>query len=239
MKIDYNILSKVDHTNLKVDAADQDIIQLCDEAIKYKAASVCVAPGRVSFVKDYFKSKQGECEYIPDICTVIGFPNGYSTTMTKVYEATDAINNGADELDVVININDLKNGRYENIEKELAHLARISHELRPAICRKVVKVIIETCLLTDEEKRKMCEICLAAGVDYIKTSTGFSTGGATLEDVRLFKETIGDRPLKIKAAGGMSGYADAVAFIEAGADRLGTSRVIKELENINDSELTY
>ena len=239
MKIDYNILSKVDHTNLKVDATDKEILQLCDEAIKYRAASVCVAPGRVAFVRDYFDSKRYECEYIPNICTVIGFPNGYSTTLTKVYEATDAINNGADELDVVININDLKNKRYENIESELLYLSFISHDLRPKSCRKVVKVIIEACLLTDDEKRKMCEICLAAGVDYIKTSTGFSTGGATLEDVKLFKETIGDRPLKIKAAGGMSGYADAVAFVEAGADRLGTSRVIKELENDNNSKSTY
>lgn len=239
MNIDYDILSKVDHTNLKVDATDKDIIQLCDEAIKYKAASVCIAPGYVSFVRDYFDSKRKEYDYIPKICTVIGFPNGYSTTMTKTYEATNAINNGADELDVVININDLKNKRYNNIQEELSCLASISHELLPVNCRKIVKVIIETCLLTDEEKRKMCEICLASGVDYIKTSTGFSTGGATIADVKLFKETIGDRPLKIKAAGGMSGYADAVAFVEAGADRLGTSRVIKELENINSSEHTY
>jgi deoxyribose-phosphate aldolase len=172
-------------------------------------------------------------EYVNDslkICTVIGFPNGYSTKETKIFEATDAIKNGADEIDTVINIGDLKDKRYDKILDELS-------SLKCACGDKILKVIIETCLLTDDEKIKMCDIVTKSGADFIKTSTGFSSGGATREDVALFKKHVG-KNVKIKAAGGISSIDDAVAFIELGADRLGTSRIVKILkegENKNDT----
>lgn len=231
----YEITSKIDHTNLNVCATEEDIIELCEEAIKYRAASVCVAPMYIRFARDYFY-EHADKDHTPRVCTVIGFPNGYSTVQTKGFEFTDAINKGAQELDVVINICDLKNKKYNKIENELLAFATICHKLIPNTCRKTLKVIVETCLLTEEEKIKMCEICMNAGVDYIKTSTGFSKAGAKIEDVKLFRKVIGNHPLKIKASGGISGIEDAIKFIEAGADRLGTSKVIKEMiknDNLN------
>ena len=210
-----DILCKVDHTYLKQDAVWDDIKRTCDEGILYGVASVCIPP---SFVK---KAK----EYVNDqikICTVIGFPNGYSTCAVKLSEARDAILNGADEIDMVINIGDLKDKNYDAILNEV-------RTIKWGCGDKILKVIIETCLLTDEEKIKMCEIVTNAGADFIKTSTGFSTGGATFDDVALFAKHIG-KDVKIKAAGGISSIADAEKFIELGAQRLGTSRIIKILQ---------
>lgn len=210
------ILSKCDHTLLAQGATWEDIKGIIDDGIKFATASVCIPPSYVKAAKEYANDKL-------KICTVIGFPNGYSTTATKVFEAEDAIRNGADEIDTVINIGHLKDKRYEEITEEL-------RALKHACGEKILKVIIETCLLTDEEKIKMCEIVTAAGADYIKTSTGFSTAGATREDVKLFSEHIGEGVL-IKAAGGISSLADAEDFIALGASRLGTSRIVKIAKN--------
>lgn len=215
-----NILSKVDHTLLKQCATWEEIKLICNDGIKYGTASVCIPP---SFVK---KAK----EYVNDsvkICTVIGFPNGYSTTETKVFETENALKNGADEIDMVINLGDLRDKRYDIILSEIK-------SIKSACKDKILKVIIETCLLSEEEKIKMCEIVTKSGADFIKTSTGFSTEGATFEDIALFKKYIGNN-VKIKAAGGISSIADAEKFIELGADRLGTSRIVKivKKENFN------
>lgn len=210
------ILKKVDHTVLGQASTWDDIKALCDDAIRYECASVCIAP---SFVK---RAK----EYVADglkICTVIGFPNGYNTTAVKCFETEDAIKNGADEIDMVINIGMLKEKRYDDILNEIKAIKKSCNG-------KLLKVIIETCLLTDEEKIKMCEIVSSSGADYIKTSTGFSTGGATKEDVKLFAENVAPH-LKIKAAGGISSIKDAEDFIELGASRLGTSRIVKIVKN--------
>lgn len=215
MKIS-EILSKCDHTLLSVSATLDDIKAICDDGIKYSTASVCIPPSYVKEAKDYVGDKLA-------ICTVIGFPNGYSTTATKVFEARDAIANGADEIDTVINIGWLKAKRYGDILSELK-------ALREACGEKILKVIIETCLLTDEEKVEMCRIVTESGADYIKTSTGFSTGGATREDVSLFAANIGEGVL-IKAAGGIASLADAEDFIKLGASRLGTSRIVKIAKN--------
>ncbi len=211
-----DILSKVDHTLLDRCATWNDIKQILDDGIKYNTASACIPASYVKEAKEYVGDKLA-------ICTVIGFPNGYSTEFVKVCEAKDAIANGADEIDTVINICDLKNGRYTAILNELK-------ALKAACGNKILKVIIETCLLTDEEKIKMCEIVTESGADYIKTSTGFSTAGATPHDVALFKEHVG-KNVKIKAAGGISSIADAEEFIRLGADRLGTSRIVKIVKN--------
>lgn len=215
-EIDLNgILSKVDHTALSQTSVWEDIKQLCDDGIRYKTASVCIAP---SFVKD---AKQ----YVGDklkICTVIGFPNGYNTCETKCFEASDAVDNGADEVDMVINIGWLKEKRYSDILNEINSVKR-------ACKGKLLKVIIETCLLTDEEKIKMCEIVSESDADFIKTSTGFSASGATFSDIELMKEHMCNNK-KIKAAGGISGIEDAEKFIELGADRLGTSRIVKKVK---------
>ncbi len=214
-----DILKRCDHTLLTQSATWEDIKAICDDGIKYSTASVCIP---AAFVKE-------AKEYVGDalqICTVIGFPNGYSTTAVKVFECEDAIKNGTDEIDTVINIGHLKSGRYDEILSELK-------ALKAACGDKILKVIIETCLLTDEEKIKMCEIVTASGADYIKTSTGFSTGGATREDVALFAKHIGEN-VKIKAAGGISSLADAEDFINLGADRLGTSRIVKIAKNQDD-----
>ena len=212
------ILSKCDHTLLKQDCTTQDIFKLCDEAFKCQTASVCIPPSYVKVAKGYVE------DYIK-ICTVIGFPNGYNTTEVKVFETENAVKNGADEIDMVINIGQLKEKNYDFIEKEIK-------QVKKACGKALLKVIIETCLLTDEEKIKMCEICAKAGADYIKTSTGFCKSGATLEDVKLMREN-SPSTLKVKAAGGISGIADAEEFIKLGADRLGTSRVVKEfLKNV-------
>ena len=213
------ILSKCDHTLLAQTATWDDIKAICDDGIKFSTASVCIPAAYVKQAKEYVGEKL-------QICTVIGFPNGYSTTATKVFECRDAIENGADEIDTVINIGFLKSARYGEILDELK-------ALKEACGEKILKVIIETCLLTDEEKIKMCEIVTEAGADYIKTSTGFSTGGATREDVALFAAHIGEN-VRIKAAGGIASLEDAEDFIKLGADRLGTSRVVKIAKNQAD-----
>ena len=206
------ILKKVDHTLLSQTATLEEIKQICDDGIKYDTASVCIPASFVKQVKDYVGDRI-------KICTVIGFPNGYSTTAVKVFETQDAIDNGADEIDMVINIGWLKDKRYDDITNEIK-------AIKEACGKKLLKVIIETCLLSDDEKIKMCEIVTAAGADYIKTSTGFSTAGATFDDIKLFKEHVGEQ-VKIKAAGGIKSIDDAIKFIELGADRLGTSRLVK------------
>jgi len=210
------IFGKVDHTLLTQNATWEEIKQICDDAITYQTASVCIPASYVKRAKEYVKDKM-------QVCTVIGFPNGYSTTKVKEFETKDAIENGADEIDMVINIGDLKDKRYSEIEEEIAILKK-------ACGNKILKVIIETCLLTDAEKIKMCEIVTSAGADYIKTSTGFSTSGATFDDVALFAKYVG-KDIKIKAAGGISSYDDAIKFIELGASRLGTSRIVKLAKN--------
>ena len=199
-----DIFSRVDHTLLSQTATWPEIKIICDDAIAYQTASVCIPP---SFVKEAAEYVQGRVK----ICTVIGFPNGYNTTAVKAFEAQDAINNGADELDMVINIGDLKAGKTDKILEEIKTLK--------AVCGcRVLKVIIETCLLTDEEKVTMCKLVTEAGADYIKTSTGFSKGGATFADIELFSKNIGSS-VKMKAAGGISSMEDAVKFIELGAER--------------------
>lgn len=213
------ILSYVDHTLLTQTATWSEIKEILDDAMKYKTASACIPAAYVNQAAEYVNRK------LP-ICTVIGFPNGYSTTKTKVFETKDAIENGASEIDMVINIGLVKDKKYQELEDEIRQI----HE---ACDGKLLKVIIETCLLTEEEKIKMCEIVTKAGAEYIKTSTGFSTNGATLEDVKLMKKYVGEN-VKVKAAGGIASFDDAIAFIEAGALRLGTSRLIKLLKG-NDN----
>lgn len=210
------ILAKCDHTLLAQGATWDDIKAICDDGIKFNTASVCIPASHVKQAKEYVGDKLA-------ICTVIGFPNGYSTTAVKVFECKDALANGADEIDTVINIGHLKAGMYDEILNELK-------ELKAACGEKILKVIIETCLLTDEEKIKMCEIVTASGADFIKTSTGFSTAGATKEDVALFAKYVGPN-VQIKAAGGISSLADAEDFINLGATRLGTSRIVKIAKN--------
>ena len=207
------ILNKVDHTILAQTTKWEDIKKICDDGIKYNTASVCIPPSYVQEAKKYVSKKL-------KICTVIGFPNGYNTTNVKVYETLEAIEKGADEIDMVINIGWLKDKKYEEIENEIRTIKNVCGD-------KILKVIIETCLLTDEEKVKMCEIVDKSGADYIKTSTGFSTSGAIFEDIKLFKDSLKESSLKIKAAGGVKSFEDAEKFIELGADRLGTSRLIK------------
>ena len=207
-----NILSKCDHTLLAQDATWEQIRSLCDDGMKYETASVCIPASYVKQAKDYVGEKLA-------ICTVIGFPNGYSTTETKCFETRDAVANGADEIDMVINIGWLKDGRYDDLLAEIK-------AVKEACQGKLLKVIIETCLLTDEEKIKMCEIVSESGAEYIKTSTGFSTAGATFHDVEIFAANVAPH-VKIKAAGGISSIADAETFLELGASRLGTSRVVK------------
>lgn len=209
------ILKHVDHTLLTQTATWAEIRQICDDGIAYGAASVCIPPSYVKQAKEYVQDKIA-------VCTVIGFPNGYMTTKAKAFETKDALENGADEIDMVINIGWVKDGQYGQILSEIRTLKEICGS-------KILKVIIETCLLTEEEKIKMCKCVTAAGADYIKTSTGFSTGGATFDDVRLFAENVGSQ-VKIKAAGGISSMEDAEKFLELGAERLGTSRIIKILK---------
>lgn len=207
------ILKKVDHTNLSQTATWEDIKRICDDGINFNTASVCIPPCYVEQAKKYVNGKI-------KICTVIGFPNGYNTTEVKVYETLQAIENGADEIDMVINIGLLKDKKYDCIEEEIKSIKSVCGD-------KILKVIIETCLLDDDEKVEMCKIVKNAGVDYIKTSTGFSNSGATFEDVKLFKDNLVKSSVKIKAAGGIKDFEDAKKFIELGADRLGTSRLIK------------
>ena len=206
------ILKAVDHTLLAQTATWEEIRALCDDAVRYGTASVCIPASYVKQAKDYLGGRMA-------VCTVIGFPNGYSTTQTKVFETADAVKNGADEIDMVVNVGWVKDKKWD------ALLAEIK-AIREACAGKILKVIIETCLLTDEEKIKLCEIVTASGADYIKTSTGFSKGGATFEDVALFAKHVG-KNVKIKAAGGIASLDDAQKFLELGASRLGTSRVVK------------
>ena len=209
------MVKHVDHTLLLQPSTWDEIRQICDDAVKYETASVCIPPSYVRQAAEYMQGK------VP-VCTVIGFPNGYMTTAVKEFETKDAIANGAAEIDMVINIGWLKDKKYDLLEEEI-------RVLKAACGDKILKVIIETCLLTDEEKIKMCEIVTKAGADYIKTSTGFSMAGATFEDVKLFAEHVGAN-VKIKAAGGISSLEDAEKFLALGADRLGTSRIIKLLK---------
>lgn len=206
------MVKHVDHTLLLQPCTWEEIRQICDDAVAYGTASVCIPPSYVKQAADYLQGKVA-------VCTVIGFPNGYMTTAVKEFETKDAIANGAAEIDMVINIGWLKDKKYGLLEEEI-------RTLKTACGDKILKVIIETCLLTDEEKIKMCEIVTKAGADYIKTSTGFSTAGATFDDVKLFAEHVGP-DVKIKAAGGISSLEDAEKFLALGADRLGTSRIIK------------
>ena len=210
------ILKTVDHTLLKQESTWEQIKEICDDGIKYETASVCIPPSFVKEAKEYVGDKLA-------ICTVIGFPNGYNTTAVKCFETEDAVKNGADEIDMVINIGWVKEQKWDQLLEEIK-------AVKAACQGKLLKVIIETCLLTDEEKIKMCEIVSKSGADYIKTSTGFSTGGATKEDIALFAENIAST-LKMKAAGGISSLRDAEDFINLGAERLGTSRVVKIVKN--------
>ena len=207
-----HILSVCDHTLLTQTSTWEEIKGICDDAMKYHTASVCIPPCYVKQAADYLNGK------IP-VCTVIGFPNGNHTTATKVFETKDALANGASEIDMVINIGQLRAKNYKYIKNEIKELKAVCGE-------HILKVIIETCLLTEEEKIKMCEIVTEAGADFIKTSTGFSTGGATFDDIKLFSEHIGEN-VKMKASGGISSIEDAEKFMELGADRLGTSRIVK------------
>ena len=206
------VLKMVDHTLLAQTATWEEIRQICDDGLRYGTASVCIPPCYVAAAAEYVQGK------LP-ICTVIGFPNGNHTTEAKIYEAKDAIANGASELDMVINIGALKAKNYSYVQNEIEKLKEVCDN-------KILKVIIETCLLNEEEKIKMCEIVTQAKADFIKTSTGFSTGGATFDDIALFAKYVGP-DVKIKAAGGISSFDDAEKFISLGASRLGTSRLVK------------
>ena len=206
------ILAKCDHTLLAQTATWADIKAICDDGMKYQTASVCIPASHVQQAKAYVGDRLA-------ICTVIGFPNGYATTAAKCFMAHDAVSHGADEVDMVINLGWVKEGKWAELTEEI-------RQIKAHCCGKLLKVIIETCLLTDEEKIKMCQVVTEAGADYIKTSTGFSTAGATFEDVALFAKHVGPN-VKIKAAGGISSLDDAEKFIALGASRLGTSRIVK------------
>ncbi len=206
------ILKKCDHTLLRVDCTSEEICALCDQAIRYRCASVCIPPCHVAGAKRYVGDRL-------KICTVIGFPNGYMTSAAKAFEAADAVKNGADEIDMVINLSMVKDGCWVDVANDI-------RAVREAAKGKILKVIIECCLLTDEEKIHLCKVVSDCGADFIKTSTGFSRGGATREDVQLLREN-SPHTLKVKAAGGIASLQDAEDFISLGADRLGTSRVVK------------
>ena len=210
------VLKYVDHTLLGQAATWEEIKVILDDAMKYETASACIPPSYVKQAAEYVAGKLA-------VCTVIGFPNGYNTTAVKVFETKDAIANGADEIDMVINIGLLKDKKYDAIESEI-------RQIKEACDGKILKVIIETCLLTDEEKVKMCELVTKAGADFIKTSTGFSKAGATFEDVTLMRSNVG-KEVKVKAAGGISSFDDAEKFVSLGAERLGTSRLIKIMKS--------
>ena len=206
------ILSKVDHTLLAQTATWEEIKVICDDAVAYQTASVCIPPSYVKQAAEYLGDKMPGC-------TVIGFPNGYNTTAVKIFETADAVKNGAEEIDMVINLGWVKEGRYDLVKEEI-------QAVKKACGGKLLKVIIETCLLTEEEKIRMCRTVTESDAEYIKTSTGFSTHGATIDDVKLMREHTGSDK-KVKAAGGISSFADGEAFVKLGADRLGTSRLVK------------
>lgn len=208
---DNEILKHIDHTQLKAFAKWEDIEKLCDEAVEYQTASVCIPPAYIKRVHDKYQEKI-------NICTVVGFPLGYSVTSAKVAEVEQALKDGCNEIDMVVNISDVKNGDYDKVEEEI-------RTLKKACGNHILKVIIETCYLTEDEKIAMCKAVTNAGADYIKTSTGFGTGGATIEDIRLFKEHIGPN-VKMKAAGGVKSKDDLIMFLEAGCDRIGTSSAV-------------
>lgn len=210
------ILSHIDHTQLKPFATWDMIKSLCDEAIEYKTASVCIPPSYVKKVAETYGDQL-------TICTVIGFPNGYNTTAVKVFEAKEAVKEGADEIDMVINIGAMKDHHFDDVKAEIK-------AVKAGIGDKILKVIVETCYLTKEEKIKVCQLVTEAGADFIKTSTGFGTGGATLEDIKLFSENIGPN-VKMKAAGGISTLEDLNAFLDLGCERIGTSRAVGLLKN--------
>ena len=222
MNVSY-ILSKVDHTLLSQSATWDEIRAVCDDGLKYGTASVCIPPSYVKDAADYLGGR------LP-VCTVIGFPNGYNTTACKCFEASDAVENGADEIDMVINIGWVKDGLYDNVLEEI-------NAVKAACHGRLLKVIIETCLLTEEEKIRICEIVSASDADFIKTSTVFSKGGATFDDIKLFAANVTDGT-RIKAAGGISGLEDAEKFLTLGADRLGTSRVVKAVKGM-EADGTY
>lgn len=209
------LLSRLDHTLLKQTATWEEIRRICEEGMKYQTASVCIPPCYVKRAKEYVQDKV-------NICTVIGFPNGNTTTAVKVLETRDAVENGADEIDMVINLGMVKERDYDRVLEEI-------QAVKQACGGKVLKVIIETCLLTEDEKLEMCRVVTRSGAEYIKTSTGFSTGGATFADVELMRKHVGEQ-VKVKAAGGISSVEDAEKFLALGADRLGTSRLITLLE---------
>ena len=206
------IYRRVDHTLLAQTATWEEIRGICDDALAYETASVCIPPSYVGRAKEYLGDRMA-------VCTVIGFPNGYNTTAVKVFETEDAVANGADEIDMVINIGWLKDREYDRLRDEI-------RQVKAACAGRILKVIIETCLLSEEEKVRMCGIVTEAGADFIKTSTGFSTAGATFDDIRLFAEPVGEG-VRMKAAGGIKSFGDAEEFIRLGADRLGTSRIVK------------
>ena len=206
------IMRHVDHTLLSQTAGWEEIRKLCCEALEYHTASVCISPSYVRQAKEYMGDKMA-------VCTVIGFPNGYSTMEMKAAETRDAVRNGADEIDMVINLGWVRDGKYDRVEDEI-------RAVKAAAGERILKVIIETCLLTEDEKIQLCGVVTRAGADYIKTSTGFGGGGATFDDIRLFAEHVGSG-VKIKAAGGISSLEDAERFLELGADRLGTSRIVR------------
>lgn len=211
------ILSKCDHTLLKPTAVWSEIKELCDEAVRYGTASVCIPPSYVKRAYEYLDMRA-------PVCTVIGFPNGYSTSAVKAAEAADAVRNGAAEIDMVIDLGALKDKRFEDVRRDISIV-------REACSGQILKVIVETCLLTEEEKIRMCGIVTETGADFIKTSTGFSTAGAAFDDIKLFAAHVG-KNVRIKAAGGISTIADAERFIELGASRLGTSRIVKLVKEL-------
>lgn len=210
------ILSHCDHTLLAVDATWEQIKAICDDGMKFSTASVCIPASYVKQVKEYVGDKLA-------ICTVIGFPNGYSTSAVKAFEASDAVKNGADEIDMVINVGKVKDGKYDEVLEEIK-------AVKAACSGKILKVIIETCLLTDEEKIGMCRVVTESGADFIKTSTGFSKGGATREDIKLFAANIGEN-VRMKAAGGIRSLEDAEDYLALGCERLGTSAIVKIVKN--------
>lgn len=223
---DINIARYIDHTNLKPYATREDIIRLCDEAIKYGFYAVCVNPYRVRLAKSYLRERGADVK----VASVIGFPLGATPTEVKVFEAMRALEDGADELDMVINIGALKDRDYDYVKRDIEEVVKVAHE-RGAI----VKVIIETCYLTEEEKIKACELAKEAGADFVKTSTGFGSGGATLEDVRLMRKVVGP-DMGVKAAGGIRTYEAALEMIKAGANRIGTSSGVKIVEGRKNGE---
>ncbi len=210
------ILSHCDHTLLAVDATWEQIRSICDDGMKFSTASVCIPASFVRQAKEYVGDKLA-------ICTVIGFPNGYSTSEVKAFEAADAVKNGADEIDMVINVGKVKDGKYDEVLDEIK-------AVKSACSGKILKVIIETCLLTDEEKIEMCKVVTESGADFIKTSTGFSKGGATREDIKLFAANIG-KDVRMKAAGGIRSLEDAEDYLALGCERLGTSAIVKIVRN--------